>query len=103
MSKDEHSIKSVVEQVIKEEVPRIIQQLAMGVRYPYLGALAQGCCADKGCCRVQGCCGDQGCCVKQKGVMELIADHPARLEAYIMSHKDEVMKFFKQRGVELNL
>ena len=76
MSKDEHSIKSVVEQVIKEEVPRIIQQLAMGVRYPYLGALAQGCCADKGCCRVQGCCGDQGCCVKQKGVMELIRGSP---------------------------
>ncbi len=105
MSKEEQSIKSIVEQAIKEEVPRIIQQVASGIRHPYfyLGALDQGCCADQGCCRNYGCCRDQGCCVKQKGVMELIADRPADMEAYIISHKEEVMQFFKERGVELKL
>ena len=34
MSKEEQSIKSIVEQVIKEEVPRIIQQVASGIRLP---------------------------------------------------------------------
>ena len=35
--------------------------------------------------------------------MELIADRPADMEAYIISHKEEVMQFFKERGVELKL
>lgn len=96
MSKEEKFI-TIIEQVIRELVPRLAQTVAGIAKYPEWRASDFGCCSDR------GCCGDKGCC-KDKGRLDMIlAGCPECMEGYIITHKEEVINFFKEKGVDLKL
>jgi|UPI00058DB82F hypothetical protein len=95
-------MEMAVRDIIREEFTRLRNSLT-GVP----GGLASdcGCFYDQGCCRDQGCCNDKGCCgQKNLGKLdELTSGRFDVLQEFILSNKEPIIKFFKERGVEVNL
>lgn len=62
----------------------------------------KGCCKDKGCCTDKGCCKDDGCC----DCLPTAFQNSANIEIfneYILSNKDPIIQFFKNKGIEIDI
>ena len=91
----------LVRGVIREELVRLRKELAGAALGG--GILQAGCDGDCGCFNQEGCCAQEGCCGRTKDLEELVDDRLDLLADFIVSHKQPVIKFFKEHGVDLVL
>jgi hypothetical protein len=85
-------------------ITRIVRQEMSRFRSDLIGRLKAD--DDCGCKANQGCCGDKGCCQNKGGGCSDFFDPWDRWGIwieYVESHKEPIVDFFKERGIELKL
>jgi hypothetical protein len=94
MKKEEQLTRATLSNVIREEFSRLTQES----RKPSVETPGCGCELEKGCCQDRGCCNDKGGC---GDLFDKIGDRVDILMDYVESHKEPIIKFFKEKGVKL--
>jgi hypothetical protein len=81
--------------VIREELSRLRRGIPAGP----ISEVGCGCEHDQGCCKDKGCCQNKGGCSE---LFDWVDDRIDILLEYVKSHKEPIVSFFKERGIQLN-